>query len=99
MPGRFRPETASPVVLIEPYVSPQPGWAEQDPEVWWNAIGDACRLLWEQPGADASAIAGVALTTQRITLVVADENGAALRPAIVWLDQRRTEGLKPLGQP
>jgi sugar (pentulose or hexulose) kinase len=84
-------------VPIEPYVSPEPGWAEQDPEVWWNAIGDACRQLWSQPGADASAVAGVALTTQRVTLVVADEHGSALRPAIVWLDQRRTEGLKPLG--
>ena len=84
-------------VPIEPYVSPQPGWAEQDPEVWWTAIGEACRRLWAEPGADASAIAGVALTTQRVTLVVADEDGTPLRPAIVWLDQRRTEGLKPVG--
>ena len=33
-------------VAIEAYVSPQPGWAEQDPEVWWTAIGEACRRLW-----------------------------------------------------
>src|SRR6185436_14668420 len=43
------------------------------------------------------AVAGVALTTQRVTLVVSDETGAPLRPAIVWLDQRRTEGLPPIG--
>jgi sugar (pentulose or hexulose) kinase len=94
-------------VPIEPYVSPQPGWAEQDPEVWWTAIGEACRKLWSAAaaagglgGAGASGpdrVAGVALTTQRVTLVVADEDNVPLRPAIVWLDQRRTEGLKPLG--
>jgi sugar (pentulose or hexulose) kinase len=84
-------------VPIEPYVSPQPGWAEQDPEVWWTAIGEACRRLWAEPGASPSSVAGVALTTQRVTLVVADDHGTPLRPAIVWLDQRRTEGLMPLG--
>jgi sugar (pentulose or hexulose) kinase len=82
---------------IEPYVSPQPGWAEQDPEVWWDALGEACRRLWALPGADPSSVAGLALTTQRTTVVVADETGRQLRPAIVWLDQRRTEGLPPLG--
>ena len=88
-------------VPIEPYVSPQPGWAEQDPEVWWTAIGEACRALWAaaasaSPRAGRDSVAGVALTTQRVTLVVADEDGTALRPAIVWLDQRRTDGLPPV---
>ncbi|HRF99418.1 MAG TPA: FGGY family carbohydrate kinase, partial [Aggregatilineales bacterium] len=46
---------------------------------------------------DKNRIAGVALTTQRGTIVVVDKNGEPLRPAISWLDQRRTEGLKPLG--
>ena len=33
--------------VFEPtYVSPQAGWAEQDPEVYWNAVGEACRELW-----------------------------------------------------
>jgi sugar (pentulose or hexulose) kinase len=84
-------------IPIEAYVSPRPGWAEQDPEVWWQAIGTACAQLWAEPTAKRDAVAGVALTTQRATTVVADEHGAPLRPAIVWLDQRRTEGLKPIG--
>jgi len=90
-------------VPIEPYVSPRPGWAEQDPEVWWAAIGDACARLWAAAAASAGpgpdAVAGVGLTTQRATLVVADETGRPLRPAIVWLDQRRTDGLPPVGGP
>jgi sugar (pentulose or hexulose) kinase len=89
-------------VPIEPYVSPRPGWAEQDPAVWWDAIGEACRRLWSAEAAgggrpDPGSVAGVALTTQRVTLVVSDEAGTPLRPAIVWLDQRRTEGLAPIG--
>jgi sugar (pentulose or hexulose) kinase len=84
-------------VPIEPYVSPQPGWAEQDPDVWWNALGEACRRLWADPRARPDSVAGVGLTTQRTTIVAADENGRPLRPAIVWLDGRRTEGIPPIG--
>ena len=84
-------------VAIEPYVSPRPGWAEQDPELYWTAIGQACAALWSDPAARRDAVAGVALTTQRGTVVVVDREGRPLRPAIVWLDQRRTTGLPPVG--
>ena len=83
-------------VPIEPYYSTAPGLAEQDPEVFWRAICEACQGLWAQ-GVDKSSLAAVALTTQRSTVVNLDKNGKPLRPAIVWLDQRRTEGLKPVG--
>jgi sugar (pentulose or hexulose) kinase len=86
-------------VPIEPYVSPQPGWAEQDPEVWWTAIGEACRRLWADPAARPDSVAGVALTTQRATIVASDRDGRPLRPAIVWLDARRTDGLPRIGPP
>ncbi|HET7472204.1 MAG TPA: FGGY-family carbohydrate kinase [Candidatus Limnocylindrales bacterium] len=84
-------------VPIEPYVSPQPGWAEQDPEVYWRAIGAASSGLWGQGTARRETIAGVALTTQRSTVVVTDDSGSPLRPAIVWLDQRRAEGVPEIG--
>jgi len=84
-------------VPIEPYVSPQPGWAEQDPELYWRSIGEACAALWAGGVARHDEIAGVALTTQRGTVVVTDEEGRPLRPAIVWLDQRRTEDVPPIG--
>ncbi len=84
-------------VPIEPYYSAEPGWAEQDPKVFWNALCEACQKLWVMPGVDKSAIAGVALTTQRSTIINVDAHGQPLRPAIIWLDQRRTPGLKPVG--
>jgi len=85
-------------VPFTPYVSPQPGWAEQDPDVFWNAVGQACRALWHA-GADPRAVRAVAVTTQRGTVVNLDARGQALRPAIVWLDQRRTENVAPVRGP
>ena len=84
-------------VPIEPYFSTQPGYAEQNPEVFWQAVCDACQQLWQMPGVSKDSIAGVALTTQRGTIINLDQNGQPLRPALVWLDQRRTENLKPIG--
>jgi sugar (pentulose or hexulose) kinase len=84
-------------VPIEPYTSDAPGRAEQQPRIFWEALCQACQGLWTMPGVSKQAIAGVALTTQRSTVLNVDKDGAPLRPAIVWLDQRRTEGLRPVG--
>ena len=83
-------------VDLDPYYSVHPGWAEQDPEYYWRSLAEACRGLWAQ-GVDREALAGVALTTMRATMVCVGEDGEPLRPAIVWLDQRRTEGVPPVG--
>ncbi len=84
-------------VPIEPYYSTKPGWAEQDPDVFWQGVCDACQGLWQMEGVHKDAIVGVGLTTQRSTVLNLDENQQPLRPAMVWLDQRRTEGLAPVG--
>jgi len=83
-------------VVFEPYYSTQPGWAEQDPEVFWQALCRACRSLWSEKGVDKSRLAGLTLTTQRATVVNLDREGRPLRPAMLWLDQRRTYNLPPL---
>ena len=84
-------------VPITPYYSNEPGWAEQDPDYFWKSVCEACQKLWLMPGVEKEKIAGVALTTQRSTLINVDEKGNPLRPAIHWLDQRRSPGQKPLG--
>ena len=84
-------------VPIEPYYSTAPGLAEQNPQVFWDALCQACQQLWQIPLVERSSIAAVAITTQRSTVVNVDRAGQPLRPAIVWLDQRRTEGLAPVG--
>jgi sugar (pentulose or hexulose) kinase len=84
-------------VPMDSYVSPGPGLFEQDPEVFWQAVCQACQEMWKIPGVQKESIAGVTLTTQRSTLINVDAQGRPLRPAIVWTDQRRTPGLKPVG--
>ena len=84
-------------VPIQPYVSPQPGWAEQDPEYFWSSLCRACQQLWADSRLDRASLAGVTLTTQRGTVVNVDAQGRPLRPAIVWLDQRRTRSCKAIG--
>ncbi len=86
-------------VTIEPYFSRQPGWAEQNPDYYWSSLCAACRQLWEKAPELKQTIAGVSLTTQRATVINVDRKGRPLRPAILWLDQRRTEGQRPLGGP
>lgn len=84
-------------VPMESYYSREPGWAEQDPEYYWKSLCKACRLLWQESSVRKDSIAGVTITTQRATMINVDKDGKPLRPAIVWLDQRRTNGLKTLG--
>jgi len=84
-------------IPFRPYVSPRPGWAEQDPDLFWKALCQACHGLWKQRGVPRERIAGVALTTQRGTVINVDKKGRPMRPAMLWLDQRRTYGLPPVG--
>ena len=84
-------------VLFTPYFSERPGWAEQDPEIFWAALSRACQRLWRHGTVEKDRIAGVSVTTQRGTVINVDRDGKPLRPAILWLDQRKTHGLPPLG--
>ncbi len=84
-------------VHLEAYFSTHPGWAEHEADDYWLAVCAACQGLWTQPGVDKSSIRGVAVTTQRGTVVNLDKDGRPLRPAITWLDQRRTDEVPPLG--
>ncbi len=84
-------------IPIEPYYSDHPGWAEQDASVFWGALCSACQGLWEQKNVRKDSIAAVALTTQRATVLNLDQRGQPLRPAIMWMDQRRAERFPKVG--
>jgi len=75
--------------IYAPYVSLQPGWAEQDPEIYWSALCKACSRLRRDHHDLFARIAGVGLTSQRNSMINVDRKGACLRPAILWLDQRK----------
>jgi sugar (pentulose or hexulose) kinase len=86
-------------VLFTPYFSEHPGWAEQDPEIFWQALCRACRGIWEKGIIPKERIAGASLTSQRGTVINVDASGKPLRPAMLWLDQRKTLGQLPIGGP
>ena len=64
------------------YNAPKPGWAELDPQRFWESLCQACQRLWATPGVEKDQIAGVAITTQRNVLINLDRQGSPLRPAI-----------------
>jgi xylulokinase len=70
-----------------PVRTPQPGWTEQDPEAWWAALREAVTVLWSR-GRSGRDVAAIGLTGQMHSLVVLDDGGAVLCPAILWSDQR-----------
>ena len=73
---------------FEPYFSKQPGWAEQDPEVYFDNLCIVCSELKKDCEEIFNKISGVVVTTMRDTCINLDEAGKVLRPAILWLDQR-----------
>jgi sugar (pentulose or hexulose) kinase len=79
-------------VDIEPYHSPQPNWAEQDANYFWQAVCKACQELWLLLPIEKNQIKAVSITSQRATMVAVDKLGKPLRPAFIWLDQRHASG-------
>ncbi|EDY86565.1 carbohydrate kinase, fggy [gamma proteobacterium HTCC5015] len=82
-------------INIEPWFAQKPGWAEQHPEYYWEKVGEACRGLWRD-GHKPESVAGIAVTTQRATQICLDADGKPVRPAITWVDERRTDILPPM---
>jgi xylulokinase len=67
---------------------PNPGWAEQDPDLWVEGVeGGVAAVLAEVPEGP-SAVRGLSFGSQLDGMVVCDGAGAALRPALIWMDRR-----------
>ena len=76
-------------VEYRPYFSRRPGWAEQDPEVWWKGLCDAVTGLKIRRTGEFTSLLGTGITTQRDSMIHLDREGNPLRPALLWLDQRK----------
>ena len=68
--------------------SPLPLWSEQNPLEWWKAVSISIRIVLEKANITGEAVVAVGLTGQMHGLVLLDESGNILRPAILWNDQR-----------
>ena len=52
-----------------PFRAEHPGWAEQDPELYWQMLVQACQRLWIDSGIASARVAAVSLTTLRATVI------------------------------
>src|ERR687886_405978 len=73
-----------------PVRAPRPGWAESSPEEWWTAVVEAARMAL---GSQGSQVVALGLSGQMHGVVLADERGHPLRPAVLWADARSGERL------
>lgn len=64
------------------------GKAEQDPEQWWRAVGEASRKLLARADVSAGDIEVVSFSGQMMGAVLVDDAGTPVRPAIIWADTR-----------
>lgn len=72
-----------------PLYFPHPGWSEQKPEDWWDAVVEGLKELTAD--CEKSRVAGISFGGQMHGLVILDEKGEVIRPAILWNDGRTTE--------
>ncbi len=74
-----------------------PGWAEQDPNSWWEHVQKACVFLSRTHKRELGDVSAIGISYQMHGLVLVDEARQALRPAILWCDSRAVEiGIRAL---
>ena len=74
-----------------PLDTPKPGWAEQDPDHWWEASVDTVKEVLDKSKIDPKDIAALGLSGQMHGSVFLDNTGKIIRPALLWCDQRTAE--------
>lgn len=89
-------EIAKSKVNLEAYMSGEPGCAEQHADYYWQSLLQAFEEFWALGTVKPEQILGVSLTTQRYTMINLDKDKKPLRPAIVWVDQRKADCDKPV---
>ena len=84
----FFPKTEAKIMAV------QPGWAEQDPQNWWDNLKLATQAVMAESSAKADEVDAIGISYQMHGLVCVDKNQQVLRPAIIWCDSRAV----PYGQ-
>jgi xylulokinase len=79
-----------------PLQHPHPGWAEQNPLDWWNAVCTTTKSVLEKTGVSPDQVAGMTFSSQTQGLVAVDSSGMPIRPAMTWLDGRSADILRDI---
>lgn len=81
----YQPRTEMPIT------AKRKGWAEQNPEMWWENLKKATHSVMGQSGVRGEDIAAIGISYQMHGLVVIDGGGRVLRDSIIWCDSRAVE--------
>lgn len=71
-----------------PLYYPQPGWVEQDPDEWWEAICAGIREVLDNSGVRPEDIAGIGIDGQSWSAIPVDRDGNCLAKTPIWMDTR-----------
>ena len=92
----FYPKTEAEIIAVKP------GWAEQNPEMWWANLKLATQDIMASSGVAKEAIKSIGISYQMHGLVCVDRNKKVLRPSIIWCDSRAVglgeEAFKAMGE-
>ena len=78
----FYPDHEAPIMAVKA------GWAEQDPQMWWDNAKLALKKIMVECGAKGEDILAIGISYQMHGLVCVDKNQQVLRPSIIWCDSR-----------
>lgn len=84
----FFPKTEAKIIAVNP------GWAEQDPDMWWENLKLSVNTIMKESGANPAEVKAIGISYQMHGLVCVDKNKQVLRPSIIWCDSRAV----PYGQ-
>ena len=68
--------------------TPNPNWAEQDPEQYWQGVCEVTHQVLENTGVAPDTVAGMAFGTQWKGIIPIDKDGNVLHKSIIWLDMK-----------
>ncbi|MDF2157668.1 FGGY family carbohydrate kinase [Algoriphagus sp. CAU 1675] len=85
-----------------PIASPEKGWAEQDPEMWWKYVRQASNYVLDKAEVKSGELKGIGIAYQMHGLVLVDKDQNVLRSSIIWCDSRAVgigeKAFKELGE-
>ncbi len=78
----FYPKTEAPILAV------RSGWAEQEPQMWWDNLKLATKAVLSESGVKGADIRAIGISYQMHGLVCVDKERKPLRPSIIWCDSR-----------
>lgn len=72
-------------------IARNPGWAEQDPGIWWESLKMSLRQVLSQSRIKSTDLGAIGISYQMHGLVLVDKDKRTIRPSIIWCDSRATE--------